>query len=211
MSQQMLLEIIGYVASVLVAVSLMMSSILRLRLINLLGAATFTVYGFLIDAYPVAAVNLLIVFINLYYLRRMLRTREYFRTLEMRPDSEYLLAFLGFYRNEIARFFPSFTVPPRESSLVLFVLRDLVPAGLLVGRIEDDTLRVHLDFVIPRYRDLKVGRFLFHERADELISRGVRWVVTDAGSHAHSKYLERIGFVADAAESADRLYRLRLG
>lgn len=207
----MVLELIGYAASVLVAVSLMMSSILRLRLINLLGSAAFTVYGVLIEAYPVAAVNLLIVFINLYYLRGMLRTREYFRMLEVRPESEYLHAFLDFYREQIDRFFPAFTPPARESSLVLFVLRDLVPAGLLVGRVEGDTLRVHLDFVIPQYRDLKVGRYLFHDRADQLMSRGVRSVVTDPGSRAHVDYLETIGFVDDSRAGGERLYRLQLG
>jgi hypothetical protein len=61
-------EIIGYIASILVAVSLMMSSILKLRVINLIGAACFTVYGLLIDAYPVAVVNFIIVLIDLYYL-----------------------------------------------------------------------------------------------------------------------------------------------
>lgn len=64
-------EIVGYIASALVAVSLMMSSIFRLRVINLVGAALFTVYGLLIGAYPVAAMNLFIVLIDLYYLRDM--------------------------------------------------------------------------------------------------------------------------------------------
>ncbi len=41
-------EIVGYVASILVAVSLLMRSILRLRVINLIGAITFVIYGLLI-------------------------------------------------------------------------------------------------------------------------------------------------------------------
>ena len=49
----------------------MMSSILKLRVINLVGAALFTVYGLLIGAYPVAVMNLFIVLIDLYYLRDM--------------------------------------------------------------------------------------------------------------------------------------------
>src|SRR4028119_64267 len=98
MDSQMVLEIMGYVASVLVAVSLMMSSILRLRLINLVGSAAFTVYGVLIHAYPVAVVNLIIVLINLYYLRQMLGSREYFKLLRVQPGSEYLAAFLDFRR-----------------------------------------------------------------------------------------------------------------
>lgn len=205
----MVLELVGYVASALVAVSLMMSSILRLRLINLLGSAAFTVYGVLIDAYPVAVVNLLIVFINLYYLRAMLRTREYFRILEVRTGSEYLEAFLRFYREQIMKFFPAFTPPPDQSAMALFVLRDLVPAGLLLGRVEGDTLHVHLDFVIPQYRDLKVGRFLFQERSDHLVSRGIRSVVSEPGSTAHSRYLEQIGFMNDVTGGTG-LYRLEL-
>jgi hypothetical protein len=59
-------EIIGYVSSILIAISLMMSSILRLRIINLIGAVLFTIYGLGIRAYPVAAVNFLIVLIDLY-------------------------------------------------------------------------------------------------------------------------------------------------
>lgn len=208
MSQQMLLEIIGYVASALVAVSLMMSSILRLRLINLLGSATFTVYGALIEAYPVAVVNLIIVFINLYYLRAMLRTREYFRILEVGTGSEYLAAFLDFYRAQILRFFPGFSPPPPDSAMALFVLRDLVPAGLLLGRVEGHTLRVHLDFVIPQYRDLKVGRFLFRDRADHLAKRGIRRVVSESGSPAHAEYLEKIGFAPHSGDP--RLYLLDL-
>ena len=47
-----LLETFGYLASLLVAVSLMMRSIVRLRWINLTGAACFTAYGILIAAYP---------------------------------------------------------------------------------------------------------------------------------------------------------------
>ena len=64
-------ELIGYLGSILVAISLMMKSLLRLRIINLIGALFFTVYGVLLGAYPVAFVNGIIVFIDLYYLVQM--------------------------------------------------------------------------------------------------------------------------------------------
>ena len=44
----MLEEFIGYAASILVAFSLMMSSILKLRIINLIGAITFVIYGLMV-------------------------------------------------------------------------------------------------------------------------------------------------------------------
>ena len=83
MDSSLTFEIIGYVASVLVAISLMMSSILKLRVINLLGAALFTLYGLLIGAYPVAVMNFFIVLIDLYYLCELIPSREQFTLFEV--------------------------------------------------------------------------------------------------------------------------------
>src|SRR5215216_3368687 len=127
MSTHFLLELLGYAASVLVAVSLMMSSVLRLRVINLFGSAAFSLYGFLIEAYPVGVLNFFIVCVNLYYLRQMLGAREYFRLLSVRPDTEYLQYFLRFYDDEIRRFLQTFTFAPTERHLTLFVMRDTIP------------------------------------------------------------------------------------
>ena len=61
-------EWVGYLASVVVAISLMMSNIKKLRWWNLIGAALFVAYGVAIGAYPVALVNFFIVLIDFYYL-----------------------------------------------------------------------------------------------------------------------------------------------
>ncbi len=63
-------EMLGYLASVLVALSLMMRSLNKLRLINLVGSLLFTVYGFIIGAYPVAVLNAFIVLVNIFYLQQ---------------------------------------------------------------------------------------------------------------------------------------------
>ena len=60
-------ECVGYVASVLVAVSLTLANIRALRVVNLAGALVFTVYGILVSAYPVAVVNGFIVLVNIFY------------------------------------------------------------------------------------------------------------------------------------------------
>ena len=64
---------VGYLASVLVAISLMMSDIKKLRWWNLCGAALFVAYGLAIAAFPVALVNLFIVIIDCYYLTKLYR------------------------------------------------------------------------------------------------------------------------------------------
>ena len=66
-------EMLGYMASVFVAISLMMRSVTKLRVINLVGAVLFTAYGLVIAAYPVAVVNGFIVLVNIYYLQQTWR------------------------------------------------------------------------------------------------------------------------------------------
>jgi GNAT superfamily N-acetyltransferase len=202
-------EVIGYVASILVAISLMMTSILKLRVINLIGSACFTAYGLLIGAYPVAVVNLLIVLINLYFLYDAYHTREYFKLLDVSPQSEYLQYFLKFYDEEIKRFLPDFSYRPAEGRLVFFILRDMVPAGLFIARpVDKDTILIDLDFVIPGYRDFKIGRFVFEEKAEVFKARGIRKVYSRPGTKKHEEYLRSMGFVPDQVKDGETLYSL---
>lgn len=210
MDKHLIYEVVGYTASLLVAISLMMSSILKLRVINLLGAAFFSLYGLVISAYPIAAVNLLIVGINLYYLYGMWMTKEYFKLLEVRADSAYLKYFLNFYGDEIRRFSPEFDFASTEHQLTLFILRDMVPAGLLIGEVQNrKSILVRLDFVIPQYRDFKVGAYLFVDHSDYFRGRGIQEILSAPGSREHAAYLRRMGFVPAAQEEAS-LYRLAL-
>lgn len=211
MDSRFWLEMLGYLASVLVAVSLMMSRIVRLRVINLVGSMAFTVYGLLIGAYPVAAVNAFICVINVWYLSKMLRAREFFRILEVEPASKYVRYFLDFHAEDIRRFEPGFDQPPQPGELTFLVLRDLVPAGLFVGRREDDgSLWVRLDYVIPSFRDLKVGRFVYGECADFFRERGIHTIATAPGTDHHAEYLRRMGFTPDAKDPGS-VYRMKVG
>ncbi|MFO8030482.1 MAG: hypothetical protein R6U28_11530 [Cyclonatronaceae bacterium] len=195
METALIYEIIGYVASVLIAVSLMMSAIVRLRIINMIGAATFCLYGILIGAVPVAAMNGFIVLINIYYLTKMLGDREYFHLLRVLSDDEYLRAFLDFYRDEIRKFQPDFSLEADDDDMCIFVLRDMVPGGLMIGTPDrNGVLTIKLDFVIPNFRDFKISKYLFNKERDFLGSQGIRKLVAHATEKPHRAYLERVGF-----------------
>ncbi|WP_294376707.1 YgjV family protein [uncultured Clostridium sp.] len=64
-------EYIGYAASILIGISMFMKNMVKLRLINLIGSLLFSIYGFIIKAYPVAIVNIVIVFTNMYYIYKL--------------------------------------------------------------------------------------------------------------------------------------------
>lgn len=70
------LEWLGYLSSFIVAISLTMSSITKLRWLNLLGGVLFTVYGFMIGSLPVGFLNLFMIGVNLYHLVKIYSKRN---------------------------------------------------------------------------------------------------------------------------------------
>ncbi|HSQ88123.1 YgjV family protein [Romboutsia sp.] len=65
------IEWVGYAASISVAISLTMTNIVRLRIINSIGCLLFVIYGLYLGAYPVALANGIIVLINIYNLYKL--------------------------------------------------------------------------------------------------------------------------------------------
>ena len=195
MGKHFYIELIGYAASALIAVSMMLSSILRLRLINLAGALAFTAYGILIGAIPVAILNGIIVLVNAYYLLQMLRAKEYFHLLSLRPDSDFLRYFLTFHLADIRKFFPNFENRHTGNEVAFFILRDCTPAGVFIAEEQPGgVLRVILDYAVPRYRDFKIGQFLFSNQADFFRQRGVTEINVCPHNAEFRDYLTKVGF-----------------
>ncbi|MGC9422661.1 MULTISPECIES: YgjV family protein [Vibrio] len=70
------IEIMGYAASIMVAISLTMKDIVKLRILNFIGCALFVVYGLMIDAWPVVATNAFIACVNVYFLVKMQQAKK---------------------------------------------------------------------------------------------------------------------------------------
>lgn len=190
------LEWIGYLASVLVLISLLMSSILKLRWINLLGSAVFSFYGFSIGALPVGIMNLVIVAINIYYLMKMYSMKDYFKILPIEENSKYTDFFLNFYEAEIRKYFSKNDFKVADYNVGFYILRNMVPAGIfLASRQDEKTLLVALDFVIPEYRDFKIGKYLFDSKKNIFTESGYTRLVSFSHNDKHAEYLLKMGFV----------------
>jgi hypothetical protein len=187
-------EWFGYAASIVVAISLMMSSIVKLRWFNLTGAAMFSSYGFIIGALPVGFLNLFIVAINVVYLGRMYREKDDFRIMVWSGSDEYLNHFLDFHGKEIKRFFPRFDFSSVDGRRVFFLVKNAAPIGLLIGRRQDDGgFLIELDYVGPQFRDFKMGSFLY-EKNDFFRQQGYSSLKAQATGSSHDAYLARMGF-----------------
>jgi len=194
MDTQFWLEMFGYAGSVLVAISLMMRSLVRLRAINSLGCIVFVVYGILIHAYPVSVLNGFIFCINAYHLIRMFRQKDYFQLLEISHDSAYLNSLLDFYKDEIREIYPNYAHNSQAGHPTYLVLRNMVPAGIIVQQVTGTEAKILLDYVIPIYRDFRVGHFFYHDKAGYFHDHGIERMVDVPGRPRHAKYLERMGF-----------------
>ena len=194
-----ILQWIGYAASVIIALSMTMSSIVKFRWINLIGASTFSIYGFMIGALPVGFLNGFIVLVDIYYLVEIYGRKEVFEILEIRPENKYLIRFIEYHNHEIQKFFPGFSYKPDMNTVSFFILRNMAVAGLYLAHREDENvLKVGLDYVIPEYRDFKNGKYVYLRLKDKFIEQGFTKVMTEGNSIEYIKYLEKLGFTEDS-------------
>lgn len=195
MSSGTIYEIIGYIGSALIVISLAMSSIIRLRLINLGGSLVFTTYGVLIGSPPIVVTNVIIAGLDLWYLRRELTTREALDIVAVAPGDPFLAAFLDTYHHDIVTFVDPQPTPD-DTDVRFVILRDANPAGVFLGvRGEPGTLRVLLDYVAPRYRDLESGSLLYRDDAGRFADLGYLELVV-ANVHSRQRtYFAKMGFV----------------
>jgi len=193
-----LLQWIGYAASVIIAVSMTISSIVKFRWINMVGALTFSIYGFLIGAIPVGILNGIIVLVDAYYLIVIYTKKEIFEILELRPENRYMIRFIEYHNADIQKFFPGFSYKPDMNTVSFFILRNMSVAGLFLAHREDENiLKVGLDYVIPEYRDFKNGKYVYLRVRKNFIDSGFTKVMTEGKSVKYVQYLKKLGFKED--------------
>jgi len=203
-------EWVGYIGSVLVAFSLTMSSIKKLRWYNLIGATVFAFYGFVIGALPVALLNLFIVITNIFYLFRMYSHRDDFKLIRVVSSDAYLTYFLNYHQKEIKQFFPDFKSEEwnkAENQFTVLLIRNASVAGVFSGLLNDGILKVDIDFVTAPFRDLKPGQFIYNQNKDFFADAGINRFEAYSRTEMHRSYLLKMGFTIDQKTNTDKLIK----
>ena len=193
-----LLEIFGYVASVLIALSLMMSNIKQLRWINLFGAAAFSAYGYFIDAYPVFILNGWIALVDIYYLVRIYQEKDQFDLVKLRSVESPLFNLLKqSYGKDITQLHKGFEWNQLDDALVFLLFRNMKPVGFFACKELNDEGKVEvlLDYIIPEDRDFKAAKFMFASDNNQLKQEGIKHLVVKPYGKSHELYLSRVGFI----------------
>ena len=191
MDPTLALELMGYLGSVLILVSMLMTSVVRLRVINLIGSAIFAVYALLIKSYPTAFLNACLVGINVYQLLKLKRkTGKGYEIQRLNGGDGFAEWLMGKYGDDMKKYFPGVTRESILRSEGFAVLMDDCAAGVILGTRRDGAFEVLLDYATPTYRDCSVGRFVYAK----LPSFGITELTCRAGVREHTAYLEKMGF-----------------
>lgn len=192
MSTAMMIEIFGYIGSVLVVVSMLMTSVKRIRIMNSIGAGLFAIYALIIHSYPTALMNGALVAINIFNLIQLARQDSHYDLIDGKKEESFLQYIVSYYKDDIKKYFPQFDESMKEVNAAYIVCTDAVPAGILLGKIvNNDTMEVVLDYSTPTYRDCSVGEYLY----SKLPMKGVQKLVYKGSEEKHTSYLSKMGFV----------------
>lgn len=190
-----ILDWVGYLGSLVVLISLLMSSIKKLRWINLVGAVIFAFYGFMIMSIPTGFMNVGIAIIDIWFLVKMYKQKDFFRVYPIK-STEYLEQFLTFYRSDIEQFQPVNDDLLLKAPVKFYVLRNMTPASVFIAdKYDDQTLEIKLDYAIPQYRDFKIGKFVFQDQKEYFSDMKYTRFIIFTDKKEHISYIKKMGFV----------------
>ncbi len=194
----------GYLASLMLIISLVVNNEIKFRWYNAAGTIAFIVYGVLLDAIPVLLTNAILLVINIYYLYKIYKRKENFDLIVFTGNEMLANKFIAYYRKDIQAYFPDFKEEDLTNNLNFVVLRDLVIANMFSAHIDEaGTATVALNYTLPRYRDFKVGRYIFEKEKHLLLSKGIQRIEYKGLQHpGHRKFLEVMGFEAQKLGNA---------
>lgn len=190
---------LGYMASLCLVIALLVSNDLKFRWFNILGTLFFITYAVILNAFPVLLTNLILFCINTYYLMKIYRRKEKFDMLEFKGDEQLAQKFLSFYKRDIAVYFPGFNAGEITGNLNFVITRDLVIANMFSASVsQDGDATVLLNYTIEKYRDYKVGTFIFEKERHFLTEKGIKRIVyTKVYNKKHNDFLKVMGFVPE--------------
>lgn len=182
-------EIIGYTGTCLVLLSMMMTSVVKLRVVNVMGSLFSMTYAILSNAWPVVFLNAGLIMINVFQLIRFKTSKKSFYTVDIKEDNGAFKRFIKQYRDDIGLYYPDFDYSFGDAEIKMIYSDDEI-AGVFVSHQQGNTLNIMLDYTTPKYRDISVAKYLYTTLQESGVSR----FVTNTASDTHNKYLEKIGF-----------------
>ena len=195
-----LLELVGWVGSAVLVFSLLQTRVMRFRVLNTISCVVLIGYNALVGVWPMVAMNVVLVGINLWVIAGLMRHRHDSRAYDAVPisvDEPYLRLLLDRHAADISAFNPDLPTDVTAVAEHAFLVSsgDQV-VGVVLSRAgqEPGEQQVVLDYVLPAYRDFTPGEFVFRPDGP-FAGLGTTRVIASPGMAASEKYLRTVGFV----------------
>lgn len=191
MTKEMIIEIVGYIGSFLVLVSFLMTSVVKLRIVNTIGSVIFMIYALIIHSYPTAVMNACLVLINLRFLWKSRQTEKELDLIKADKDCSTVRYLLDYYKEDIQKCFPGINMDFINANRTYIVSCNGKPVGITIAKRDNDDLDLLLDYSIPEYRDFSIGEYLVNRYREE----GIKKLTYGGPTENHIPYLTKLGFV----------------
>ncbi len=182
-------EVFGYIGTALVVISMLMTSVVRLRIINICGSVISLIYSLLLEepALPLAVMNALLIIINLVHLIGMFKNKTIIKYVTGNASDASVRNFIELYRADIENYFPEniSQIKPECQAHLAFCGTELV--GVILGKRYENEFEILIDYAEPRFRDLTVSQFLYAQ----LKESGVEKLYATESE----KYFAQMGFI----------------
>lgn len=189
---KLFIELIGYLGSLLVVISMLMTSVKKLRVVNTIGSVIFTAYAFVIQSYPTAFMNLCLIVINVVNLVKLVKAEKTYGIIQCYKDESIVQLYLKQNLEDIKRYFPEFDPTSGGHAQTFLVFTGSLPIGIAIGNMKDSsTISIELDYTIPSYRDYSVGKFLYKYLSENF---NVSKVIFEGKLAVNDAYLEKMSF-----------------
>ena len=192
MQHQLLLEIFGYIGSAFVVISMLMTNVVKLRIVNMVGSVISGTYALIIGSLPLGIMNFCLIVINAINLFKLLKTNQKFGMVKCKKDDGILQFFLEHYDKDINKYFTGYEKIKNDFDTAYVVCIDGEPAGATIGKVVDDSVyEIVVDYSIPAYRDCSVGKYLY----SRLPEYGIKTLKFKANTcELHEAYLKKVGY-----------------
>ena len=140
------LEIFGYIGTALVILSMMMTSVIKLRVFNMCGALISLIYAVCVNTWPVAVLNACLLCINLVQTVRQLKKRQEVTVIALGKNDATANHLFGVWQKDVQKQHPDFDLEEtqKEGIHILYIEEEAI--GFFANA--SDTL-----YLTPVYRN----------------------------------------------------------
>ncbi len=189
----------GYFASLCLIVALLVKTAIQFRVFNILGCVSFIIYAVIFSTWPVLITNGILLVINVFYLNKISKHKEDFDLIEFTSAEKLAQKFLLHNKADIDNYFPAFDAALLMDNLNFIVTRDLVIANVFSVQLHTNgDAIVELNYTSKKYRDFKIGKFIFEKAKQMLLAKGIRRIIyKTVFNKSHETFLKVSGFTKD--------------